>query len=86
MSLTRNAGATAAQAANSRWLELLTRAGFIGYGIVHLLFAWLALQIAFGKSGEEGNQNGALRTLGAQPMGKFLLVAIAVGLFAMAIW
>ncbi|WP_262283772.1 DUF1206 domain-containing protein [Micromonospora sp. MA102] len=86
MSLTRNAGATAAQAANSRWLELLTRAGFIGYGIVHLLFAWLAVQIAFGKSGEEGNQNGALRTLGAQPLGKFLLVAIAIGLFAMAIW
>ncbi|MEU4477339.1 DUF1206 domain-containing protein [Micromonospora sp. NPDC023966] len=86
MSLTRNAGATAAQAANSRWLELLTRAGFIGYGIVHLLFAWLALQIAFGRSGEEGNQNGALRTLGAQPMGKFLLVAMAIGLFAMAIW
>ncbi|MFE9693328.1 DUF1206 domain-containing protein [Micromonospora sp. NPDC005806] len=86
MSLTRNAGATAAQAANSRWLELLTRAGFIGYGIVHLLFAWLALQIAFGRSGEEGNQNGALRTLGAQPLGKFLLVAVAVGLFAMAIW
>ncbi|SCF30830.1 DUF1206 domain-containing protein [Micromonospora mirobrigensis] len=86
MSLTRNAEATASQAANSRWLELLTRAGFIGYGIVHLLFAWLALQIAFGKSGEEGNQNGALRTLGDQPLGKFLLVAIAVGLIAMAIW
>ncbi|GAA3786145.1 DUF1206 domain-containing protein [Micromonospora maritima] len=86
MSLTRNAGATAAQAKNSRWLELLTRAGFIGYGIVHLLFAWLALQIAFGNSGEEGNQNGALRTLGEQPLGKFLLVAMAVGLFAMAIW
>ncbi|OKI45055.1 DUF1206 domain-containing protein [Micromonospora sp. CB01531] len=86
MSLTRNAGATAARAANSRWLELLTRAGFVGYGILHLLFAWLALQIAFGHSGEEGNQNGALRTLGAQPLGKFLLVAIAIGLFAMAIW
>ncbi|WP_405093530.1 DUF1206 domain-containing protein [Micromonospora sp. NBC_01392] len=86
MSLTRNAGATAAQAKNSRWLELLTRAGFIGYGIVHLLFAWLALQIAFGNSGEEGNQNGALRTLGEQPLGKFVLVVIAVGLFAMALW
>jgi hypothetical protein len=86
MSLTRNAEATAHQAANSRWLELLARAGFIGYGIVHLLFAWLILQIAFGKSGEEGNQNGALRTLGAQPMGKFLLITIAVGLVAMAIW
>ncbi|MCW3817494.1 DUF1206 domain-containing protein [Micromonospora sp. DR5-3] len=86
MSLTRNAGAAVAHAANSRWLELLTRAGFVGYGILHLLFAWLALQIAFGRSGEEGNQNGALRTLGAQPLGKFLLVAIAIGLFAMATW
>ncbi|MFU8875166.1 DUF1206 domain-containing protein [Micromonospora sp. SL4-19] len=86
MSLTRNAGAAAVQAANSRWLELLTRAGFVGYGIVHLLFAWLALQIAFGHSGEEGNQNGALRTLGAQPLGGFLLVTTAIGLFAMAVW
>ncbi|MFC0005380.1 DUF1206 domain-containing protein [Micromonospora siamensis] len=86
MSLTRNAEATASQAANSRWLELLTRAGFIGYGIVHLLFAWLAFQIAFGRSGEEGNQNGALRTLGEQPLGEFLLIAVAVGLIAMAIW
>ncbi|WP_422741308.1 DUF1206 domain-containing protein [Micromonospora sp. WMMD754] len=86
MSLTRNPGATAAQAKNSRWLELLTRVGFIGYGIVHLLFAWLALQIAFGSSSEEGNQNGALRTLGEQPLGKFVLIAIAVGLFAMALW
>ncbi|MEH0841534.1 DUF1206 domain-containing protein [Micromonospora sp. CPCC 205711] len=86
MSLTGNAEATAARTADSRWLEILARAGFIGYGIVHLLFAWLILQIAFGKSGEEGNQNGALRTLGAQPMGKALLVAIAVGLIAMAIW
>ncbi|SCF27198.1 protein of unknown function (DUF1206) [Micromonospora viridifaciens] len=86
MSLTRNAEAVAARAAHSRWLELLTRAGFVGYGIVHLLFGWLALQIAFGRSGEEGNQNGALRTLGAQPLGTFLLVTIAVGLFAMAVW
>ena len=41
MSLTRNAEATASRTADSRWLELLARAGFIGYGIVHLLFAWL---------------------------------------------
>ncbi|MFF5173029.1 DUF1206 domain-containing protein [Micromonospora sp. NPDC000089] len=86
MSLTRNAEATAARTADSRWLEILARAGFIGYGIIHLLFAWLILQIAFGSSSEEGNQNGALRTIGEQPLGKFLLIAIAVGLVAMAIW
>ncbi|MFI7607234.1 DUF1206 domain-containing protein [Micromonospora sp. NPDC049366] len=86
MSLTRNAEATAARTADSRWLELLARAGFIGYGIVHLLFAWLALQIAFGKSADDGDQSGALRTLAAQPLGKFLVIATAVGLVAMAIW
>ncbi|MDO3704095.1 DUF1206 domain-containing protein [Micromonospora sp. C28SCA-DRY-2] len=86
MSLTWNAEATAARTANSRWLELLARVGFIGYGVVHLLFAWLALQIAFGNSADDGDQSGALRTLAAQPLGKFLVVAIAVGLLAMAIW
>ncbi|MEU8300133.1 DUF1206 domain-containing protein [Micromonospora sp. NPDC048909] len=86
MSLTRNAEATASRTANSRWLELLARAGFIGYGIVHLLFAWLALQIAFGKSADDGDQSGALRTLAEQPLGKFLVIATAVGLLAMAIW
>lgn len=85
MSLTWNAEATAATA-NNRWLELLARVGFIGYGIVHLLFAWLALQIAFGNSADDGDQSGALRTLAAQPLGTFLVGAIAVGLLAMAIW
>ncbi|MEV1145504.1 DUF1206 domain-containing protein [Micromonospora sp. NPDC049799] len=86
MSLTRNAEATAARTANSRWLELLARAGFIGYGVVHLLFAWLALQIAFGKPADDGDQSGALRTIAAQPLGKVLVITIAVGLLAMAIW
>jgi hypothetical protein len=86
MSVTRNAEATAARAARSDSLRALARAGFVGYGIVHLLFAWLALQIAFGKPSDDGDQSGALRTLAAQPLGKFLVVAIAVGLLAMAIW
>jgi hypothetical protein len=86
MPLTRSAEATASRTKNSRGLELLARAGLIGYGIVHLLFAWLALQIAFGKPADDGDQSGALRTLAAQPMGKFLVIAIGVGLLAMAIW
>ncbi|WBB81448.1 DUF1206 domain-containing protein [Micromonospora sp. WMMD882] len=86
MSLTHSAQATASRTANSKWLEKLARIGFIGYGIVHLLFAWLALQIAFGGSSTEGDQAGAMRTLADQPMGRFVLVATAVGLLAMAIW
>jgi hypothetical protein len=86
MSVTRGAEATASRAANSKPLEVLTRAGFIGYGIVHLLFAWLALQIAFGKPSQEGDQTGAMQTLVDKPLGKTLLVAVAIGLLAMALW
>ncbi|MDG4766586.1 DUF1206 domain-containing protein [Solwaraspora sp. WMMD406] len=83
---TQDARRTANQVGDSRWLELLARVGFIGYGIVHLLVAWLALQIAFGRSAADGDQSGAMRTLAAQPLGGVLLIAIAVGLTAMAIW
>jgi hypothetical protein len=86
MSVTRNAEATAARAAHSDSLRILARAGFVGYGIVHLLFAWLALQIAFDRPSDSGDQSGALRTLAAQPLGTFLVVAIAIGLLAMAVW
>ncbi|MGW0435541.1 DUF1206 domain-containing protein [Micromonospora sp. NPDC003197] len=86
MSLTRDAQAAATRTADNGLLETLARAGFIGYGLVHLLFAWLALQIAFDRPTEEGDQSGALRTLAAQPLGKFLVVAICVGLVAMAVW
>ncbi|MEO3928086.1 DUF1206 domain-containing protein [Micromonosporaceae bacterium B7E4] len=86
MSATSTAGASAARAANSKPLEILARAGFVGYGLVHLLFAWLALQIAFGRPADDGDQSGALRTLAAQPLGGFLVGAIGVGLLAMAIW
>jgi hypothetical protein len=54
--------------------------------VVHLLFAWLALQIAFGHSKGDGDQSGAMRQLAAQPLGKTLVIVIIVGLVAMAIW
>ncbi|ROO59433.1 uncharacterized protein DUF1206 [Micromonospora sp. Llam0] len=83
---TRDAQRTAHQVGNSRSLKLLARAGFLGYGLAHLLVAWLALQIAFGRPAADGDQSGALRTLAAQPLGGVLLIAVAVGLAAMAVW
>ena len=77
---------TASRAADSRPLELLARAGFVGYGILHLLFAWIALQVAFGGSRQETDQSGAMQTLAGTGWGKGLVIAIAVGLVAMAIW
>ena len=85
-SATSHLKASASRAADSKPLEYLARGGFICYGVIHLLFAWLALQVAFGHSGQEGDQNGALQSPAGNGFGKFLLVVIAVGMVSLAIW
>ncbi len=64
----------------------MTRAGFVGYGLLHLAVAWLALEIAWGHPATTSDQGGAFRLLARQPLGRPLLWAIIVGLAAMAIW
>jgi hypothetical protein len=85
-SLPSQAHGAASRAAASTWLERLTRGGLVGYGIIHLLFAWLIVQIAFGGSAEDGDQSGALHTLAENPFGTFLIAVIVVGLIAMVVW
>jgi hypothetical protein len=85
-SLPSQARGAASRTANSTWLEHLTRAGLVGYGIIHLLFAWLILQIAFSGSGTDGDQSGALHNLAEKPFGTFLIVVIVIGLIAMTLW
>jgi hypothetical protein len=77
---------SARQAGDSDALEKLARVGLIAYGIVHLLIAWLALQLAWGGGGGEADQSGALSTLASQPFGKPLLWVLAIGLLALAVW
>ncbi len=85
-SLPSQAHGAASRTAHSNWLEHLTRGGLVGYGIIHLLFAWLILQIAFSGSSTDGDQSGALHNLAAKPFGTFLIVVIVIGLIAMTIW
>jgi hypothetical protein len=86
MTAVNSARRTAGKAANSNLLEGLTRIGFVGYGLVHLVVAWLGLQIALGRPSATGDQSGAFQTLARQPLGRFVLIATAVGLAAMAVW
>jgi hypothetical protein len=76
----------AGRAGNSDALEKLARVGLIAYGLVHLLVAWLALQLAWGGGGGSADQSGAMATLAAEPFGKPLLWVLAVGLIALALW
>jgi hypothetical protein len=68
-------------------LEHLARVGLIAYGVVHLLVAWLALQLTwFGLSGESADQSGAMAALAETTFGTPLLWIVAVGLIALAVW
>lgn len=82
----RDAGDTARKAADSKWLEVLARVGLVAYGVVHLLVGWIALQVAWGGSGDSADQSGALQNLAEQPYGPALLWLIALGLAALTIW
>jgi hypothetical protein len=76
----------ARQAGESDGLEHLARVGLIAYGVVHVLVAWLALQLAWGGGGESADQSGAMATLAESPLGKPLLWVVAIGLIALAVW
>ena len=78
---------TARRAGDSDALEHLARVGLIAYGVVHLLIAWLALQLAwYGAGGQSADQSGALATLAESPVGKPLLWVLGLGLVALAVW
>jgi uncharacterized protein YhhL (DUF1145 family) len=74
------------RAGQSHVLENLARVGLLAYGVVHVLIAWLALQLAWGDGGQEADQSGALGTLARQPFGRPLLWIITLGFFALAVW
>lgn len=76
---------TAKQATRSGPARLLGRIGLVAYGVVYLLVAWLAVQVAIGDGGK-ADKNGALQTIAAQPAGKFLLWVITIGLVAFVVW
>ena len=65
---------------NSRPFEWLARAGFVARGLVYGIIGLLALKLAIGSGGKATDQQGAMRTLAQQPLGRTMLVALAVGL------
>ncbi|MEJ7707095.1 MAG: DUF1206 domain-containing protein [Nocardioidaceae bacterium] len=77
---------TAHKVEDSEWLERAIRVGLWAYGLVHLLIAWLALQLAFGHSSGAPSQQGAMQQLAKESYGTFLLWVIALGFLALSIW
>ena len=71
---------------HSKALDRGVRVGMVAYGVVHLVVAWLALQLALGQHGRNASQKGAMQTLAKQPFGPLLLWLIAGGMALLVLW
>jgi multisubunit Na+/H+ antiporter MnhB subunit len=82
----RRSQGTARRAQHSESLTMLVKVGLIAYGIVHLLIAWLALQVTWTHEKKNTGNIGAVHTLATQPFGTPLLWISAIGFIALAAW
>lgn len=73
-------------AQDSDLLDHAVRVGLVAYGVVHLLIAWLAIQLALGQSSGSASTKGAMHQLAQQPFGKALVWAVALGMFLLVVW
>ena len=85
-SVTDGGAALARHAGNSRAVQILARAGLAARGFTYLIIALLAAQIALGKSAQTADQHGAIEEVASQPFGRLLLIALALGFAAYALW
>lgn len=67
-------------------LETGARVGYAANGLIHLLIAWIAIQVAFGGTSQEASETGALQQLAGTPLGSALLWVVAVGFALLALW
>lgn len=67
-------------------VDVLGRIGLIGYGVVHLFVAWLALEVALGVPDAPPDADGAVGIIARTPGGLVALVVCVVGLVAFAFW
>jgi Domain of Unknown Function (DUF1206) len=80
-------GRRRSMAARTRdWKEPIGRLGLVGQGVVAAIVGFLAIRIAMGDKDQAATSEGAVAWVAQQPFGKFLLVALTVGLFALAVW
>lgn len=71
---------------NQPLLQYGARVGYAVSGVLHLLIAWIALQIAWSSSGKSADQSGALQTLAASGLGKLTLWVAVLGFLALGLF
>lgn len=74
------------RAHESDWLDHAVRLGLVAYGVVNLMVAWLAIQLALGDQSGSASSQGAMHQLSRQPFGEVLLWLIGIGMFLLVVW
>ena len=73
----------------SQWITPVAKAGLTAKGIVYCLIGILAFMAAFrfgGQSTSSADTTGAFKSIEDLPAGKWLLLAVGLGLFCYAVW
>jgi hypothetical protein len=82
----RSAKSTGRRAANSAPLRWLGRAGYAARGVLYVMVGSIAIQAAFGQSGQQADKSGALQEISSTPVGGVLIWLLVVGFIGMALW
>ncbi len=75
-----------ARRATRPWVGAVARLGLATKGAVYLLIGALALGAATGSGGAVADNKRAVHVIGAQPHGRAILFAVAIGFAAYALW
>jgi hypothetical protein len=68
------------------WLDALARFGLVIRGIIYFVPGVFALEWSFGLHRQPMNPTSVIDLIGRQPLGRALLVLVAIGLTGYAIW
>jgi hypothetical protein len=79
-------GAQREAESGSGWYAWVARGGLVAKGVSFAIVGVLAIQVAVGEGGKATSRQGALATIGQNGFGKVLLVVLALGFAAYALW
>lgn len=68
------------------WIEPVARIGYGAKGLVYCLIGVIAVMVAVGLRERLADQRGVMKAILAQPFGKVMLLAMAVGLACYTLW
>ena len=90
MSATANrpSSQTAREVADTPAFRVAVRTGFVARGLTYALIGGICIALALGAGagGQSADQQGALNLVASAPLGSVVLVVIAIGLGAYALW